>query len=121
MNREEFKAFVEQTLEKVICFAEAETGQKLSRQFCFHWFGHAYEKTCRDISEHITQRIYIDENHIYPCVDIGVTDILESGTLIISAGIAGYSPRQFQKNWTDREGPFVYIVGQRVFDKLGRV
>jgi hypothetical protein len=61
--------------------------------------------------------VYIDESHIYPCVDIGVGDLLEDGTPLIVASIAGYSPRPFQKNWTGRDGPFVRIVGAPFLNK----
>lgn len=121
MNRYEFKTFVDQTLENVISFAEEKAGQKLSRQFCFYWLGHETETTCQDISESIAQRVYVDERHIYPCVDIGVVDILEDGTLMISASIAGYAPGPFQKNWTGRDGPFVYMIGEKALNKLSRV
>ena len=105
----------------VIRLAEEKTGQRLSRRFCLRWFGREAEEIREDVSEHVTERLYIDADHIYPCVDVGVTDILDDGTLILSAYIAGYPPGPFQKNWTGRDGPFVHMVGQRVFDRLGRV
>jgi hypothetical protein len=67
---------------------------------------------------HIIERVFIDEEHIYPCVDIGVGDILEDGSLLIVGNVAGYAPRSFGKNWTGREGPFVHIVGQPFLTKL---
>jgi hypothetical protein len=69
------------------------------------------------VVEHITDRVFIDEDHIYPCVDIGVGDILDDGTVLITANVAGYNPGPFQKNWTDRDGPFVYMIGQKILDK----
>jgi hypothetical protein len=60
----------------------------------------------------------VDEDHIYPCVDIGVGDLLEDGTPLIVANIAGYGPRPFQANWTGRDGPFVYILGQPFLNKI---
>lgn len=120
MNRQQFKLFVDETLENVIRLAEQETGNKLSRKYCFHWFGRKSEMVCQNIAEHITQKVFIEEDHIYPCVDIGVTDILDDGTLVISANIAGYAPRAFGKNWTDRDGPFVYIIGQELLDRSRR-
>ncbi len=98
MNREDFKKFVGQTLENVIQFVEEKTGKKLSRRITFSWFfGKEEDQVTENISEYITQRVYIDENQIYPCVDIGVTDILNDGTILIWANVAGYSPRPFQK------------------------
>ena len=119
MKREAFKQFVEQTIEDVVRHAEEKTGKSLSRKIAFGWF-HAIESELvrDDIAEYITKRVYIDENNIYPCVDIGVADILDDGTTLIWANVSGHSPRPFQKNWTDREGPFVYIIGQKLIDKL---
>jgi hypothetical protein len=119
MKREVFKQFVEQTIENVIQYAEEKTGRSLSRKIAFGWFFAKESELVREgIAEYITQRVYIDENNIYPCVDIGVTDILDDGTTLIWANVSGHSPRPFQKNWTDRDGPFVYIIGQRLTDKL---
>lgn len=53
----------------------------------------------------------MDTEHIYPCVDIGVGDLLDDETLLIVGNVAGYPPTLFGRNWTGREGPFVYIVG----------
>ena len=121
MTREEFKQFVERTLEDVIQLAETQAGKPLSRKIAFRWFTQDSEPIRQDIAEHITQRIYLDEAHIYPIVDIGVGDILADGTVLIQAIIAGYSPRPFQKNWTGRDGPFVYMIGQNAFDKLSGI
>lgn len=119
MKREDFKEFVEQTLENVIQFAEEKTDRKLSRRIAFSWFfAKEEDRVTENISEYITKRIYVDENQIYPCVDIGVNDILNDGTVLIWANVAGFKPRPFQKNWTDRDGPFVYIIFDNVVNKL---
>lgn len=119
MKREDFKEFVEQTLENVIQFAEEKTDRKLSRRIAFSWFfAKEEDRVTENISEYITERIYVDENQIYPCVDIGVNDILNDGTVLIWANVAGFNPRPFQKNWTDRDGPFVYIIFDNVVNKL---
>ena len=59
----------------------------------------------------------MDEDHIYPCVDIGVGDI-EDGSLLIIGSVAGYAPRQFGPNWTGRMGPFVHVVGQQFLNRI---
>ena len=118
MTRDEFKQFVAETLEGVIQLAEKETGKALPRKIAFKWFSQTPPALREGIVEHITDRVFIDEENIYPCVDIGVGDILDDGTVVIHANIAGYSPRPFQKNWTGRDGPFVHIIGQNVIDKL---
>ena len=117
MDREQFKNFVEETLENAIRFAEEYTGKQLPRKYCFQWVFKP-ELYCEDIPEVITQRVYEDENHIRPCVDIGVADLLDDGTLIIQAVISGHAPTPFGSNWTGKDGPFVYAIGQDFVDKI---
>ena len=117
MTRTEFRSFVDRALNDAILLAEGYTGKLLPRRFAFRWLGHE-ELTREGISDVIVSRVYIDEDHIYPCVDLGVGDLLEDGTPVIVANVAGYSPRPFQKNWTGREGPFVRIIGQPFLSKL---
>jgi hypothetical protein len=118
MTRDGFKRFVAETLEAVIQLAERETGKSLPRKIAFRWFTQKSEPIRENIVEHITERVFIDEEHIYPCVDIGVGDILDDGTVLIMANVAGYSPRPFGKNWHGEDGPFIHIIGQSVLDKL---
>ena len=117
MTKDEFKQLVTDTLEDVIKGAEREIGTTLPRKIAFEWLFQKSEPIREGIVEHITDRLFIDEDHIYPCVDIGVGDILDDGTVLIRASIAGYDPAPFQKNWTGRDGPFVYIIGKKVLDK----
>ena len=117
MNREQFKVFIEQELENVIQFAEKHTGKQLARRYCFRWVFKG-ELFCENIPEVIAQRVYEDEDHIRPCVDIAVTDFLDDGRLVIDGIIAGYPPGPFGKNWTGNDGPFVYGVGQKLADRL---
>jgi hypothetical protein len=118
MDRESFAVLVARTLEEVIVLAEETTHKKLPRRFAFQWLGKAHPRVTENIVEHIMQRIYIDSEHIRPCVDIGVGDLLEDGTLLIVANVAGYEPCAFQRNWTGREGPFVYIVGSPFMSRM---
>ena len=111
MERESFAAFVARALEEVIMLAEETTHKRLPRRFAFQWLGKAHPRITEDVVEYIVQRVYKDSENIYPCVDIGVGDLLEDGSLLIVANVAGYAPCSFRRNWTGREGPFVYIVG----------
>lgn len=117
MNRADFTEFVERTLGEVILFAEAHTHEVLPRKAKFRWLE---QDACLEdgIVEAIVNKVWVDPENIYPCVDIGVGDLSEDGSPIIVANVAGYSPRPFQKNWTGREGPFVFIIGQPFLDKL---
>lgn len=71
-----------------------------------------------NIAQHIAERVYVDEEHIFPCVDIGVGDVLQDGSLLIIGSVAGYPPRPFCNNWTGRAGPFVHVVGQPFLNKM---
>ena len=111
MNREGFEAFVTKMIEEVIELAEGKAGRKLSRRIAFQWLGNDKPRVIEGIVACIVERVFIDDEHIYPCVDIGIGDLLEDGTLLIVGNVAGYPPRPFGKNWTGREGPFVHIIG----------
>ena len=113
----EFTAFVERTLQEVIQFTEDYTGTILPRKMKFRWLDQD-ALVDEGIVETIVNRVYVDPENIYPCVDIGVGDLAHDGSPIIVANVAGYSAKPFQKNWTGREGPFVFIIGQPYLDKL---
>ena len=89
----------------------------LSRAVRFRWLSQV-ELISEGIAATIVDRTYVDEDRIYPCVDIGIGDLSEDGTPIIVANVAGYSPYPFQQNWTGRDGPFIFIICQLLLDKL---
>ena len=93
MNREDFSTFVSATLEEIVRFAEEKAGQKLPRTFAFQWLGHSHPRITENIVEQIVKRVFIDEEHIYPCVDLGVGDLLEDGSLLIVGNVSGHAPR----------------------------
>jgi hypothetical protein len=109
MKKEEFRAFIEKSIEDVIRHAEYMTGMKLPRTIAFQWLGRDSPIVRKDIVEEILGRVFVTEEEIYPCVDLGPSEVLD-GTLLLQANIAGYSPRPFQKNWTGSDGPFVPSV-----------
>jgi len=117
MNREAFAAFVARTVDDVIQLAEEKCGKALSRKISFQWLG-SHPVVSENIVEHIVKRVFVNEEHIYPCVDIGVGDVLEDGTLLMVGNVAGYAPRRFGQNWTGRDGPFVRIVGGPFLNKM---
>jgi|SRR5580765_2058131 len=118
MKREEFAAFVGRTIEEVICLAEEKSGKTLQRKYSFRWLGRSHPTVSNNVVEHIVERVFVDEEHLYPCVDIGVGDILADGSLLIVGSVAGYGPRPFGPNWTGRMGPFVHVVGQPFLNKI---
>ena len=111
MDRETFTAFVETTLLEVVKLAEEKAHRKLSGKIAFQWLGKGKPRLTDRIAEQIVERVFVDEERICPCIDIGVGDLLEDGTILFVGNVAGYAPRPFGKNWTGREGPFVHIVG----------
>jgi hypothetical protein len=119
MTRSEFAEFVERTLEEVLQFAEERTHTSLPRKIKFRWLG---QDTLMEkgIVEAIVSRVWVDPGNIYPSVDIGVGDLAEDGAPIVVANVAGYSPRPFQNNWTGRNGPFVFIIGEAFVNKFSR-
>ena len=119
MNRENFVAFVSRTLNEVTALAEEKSGEVLSsRKTAFQWLGRSQPVVTENIVAHIVDRVFLDPQHIYPCVDIGVGDVLDDGTLLLVGSVAGYTPRPFGKNWTGGDGPFVHIVGSPFLNKM---
>jgi hypothetical protein len=121
MNREEFSSSVSTALEDAIQFAEEKAGQKLPRTIAFQWLDRSDQRITENIVEQIVGRVFIDEEHIDTCVELGVVDILENGSLLVVGNAAGHVPRAFGKNRTGREGPFVPIVGLSFLNKLAGV
>jgi hypothetical protein len=121
MTREEFTAFTEGAIEDALQLAEERVGKQISRNIAFKWLGSEEDPIRDGIVEAIVGRVYQDDEHIYPCVDIGVMDLLDDGSPVIMAAVAGFAPRPFCKNWTGRDGPYVRILGNAfVLKALGQ-
>jgi hypothetical protein len=110
--------FTARALEDIVVLAEEKCGKTLPRKLAFRWLGRYHSLVTENIAECIVQRVYVDEEHIYPCVDIGVGDLLDDGSLLVVASVAGYAPRPFGKNWTGLDGPYVRIVGQAFLERM---
>src|SRR5690348_1238163 len=67
MTREEFASFVEQTIEEVIHLAEEKGNRELPRHIAFQWLGRSSPYVTENIVEQVVQRVFVDEDHIYPC------------------------------------------------------
>jgi hypothetical protein len=117
VTREEFTQLTTEILEEVIQLAERETGVTLSREICLKWLGQEREPICSDVVATIVESVFLGPDEIYPCVDIGVGDILADGRTLIVASIAGYTPRPFGANWTGRQGPYVLTYGYALREK----
>jgi len=120
MTHDDFKKHVEETIESLIQEAEKQAGRVLSRRYCF-----GYLKPSRvtveqeQVVEHLTKQVFVDEQHIYPCFDLILGDILEDGRLLFVGYRAGFAPRPWQKNYTGRDGPFVRMMSQEFMEKIG--
>ncbi|MFA6545945.1 MAG: hypothetical protein WCS99_16115 [Limisphaerales bacterium] len=119
MNRDDFKKHVEQTLESIIQEAEQRAGRALPRRYCFGFLSPSRVTAEQEqIVEHLTQLVFVDEEHIYPCFDLILGDILDDGRLLFVGYRAHYSPRPWQQNYTGRDGPFVRLFSQQFLDKI---
>ena len=67
-------------------------GETLPRKYSFRWLGRSHPVVEQNVVEHIVERVFVDEEHIYPCVDLGVADLLEDGSLLIVGNVAGIWP-----------------------------
>jgi len=83
MKREEFKAIVVQALEQLVSRAEQKTGQNLSRSFCFRGLS-GDEQIEGDIAEALTSMTFVDEDHIFPCFDLFLEDVMPGGRLLLN-------------------------------------
>jgi hypothetical protein len=54
--------------------------------------------SAENIVEQIVNHAFIDEEHIYPFVDLGGGDLLEDGSLLIVGNVEGCPPRTFGRN-----------------------
>jgi len=79
-TKADFAAFVERTLEEVVQFAEEYAHTVLPRKLKFRWLGHDAQID-DGIVEAIVGKVYVDPENIYPCVDIGVGDLSDDGSL----------------------------------------
>jgi len=125
MTRDEFKAHTIASLEDSIVRLEGIIGVALPRDLAFQWLTEPdSDYFGDDVIEGIVARVYVDEDHIWPCVDIGPSKILPDGQLLIVATRAGHLPRPFGMNWTGRMGPFVLVYGgdfvNLTFDRQGK-
>jgi hypothetical protein len=111
MTEAEFIAFTSDAIEAAIQLAEKETGLRLSRDICFRWFHQKTAPVCSGIAEHIAERVWVSPEQIFPCVDLGVENVLDDGRTLMCANVAGYEPRPFGVNWKGQPGPYVLVLG----------
>jgi hypothetical protein len=120
MTRDDFKKHVEETIEGIIQEGEKRAGHALPRRYCFGFCNPPRVTAEQDqVSEHLAQLVFVDEEHLYPCFDLILDDILDDGRLLFVGYRANYPPRLWGKNHSGRDGPFVRMFSQRFLDKIG--
>jgi len=114
MTRDEFIDFVGKTLDEVKLLTEIHADRPLSNELKFSWLRKDSETFVErePIIQEIVRAVFVDEDKIYPCVDLLV--FLEDNVLSIKAGIANYDPRPFGRGWSNRPGPFIYAITEEV-------
>jgi len=119
MSPDAFRKHVIERIEASIEHAERELGRALPRELAFQWNpGEAPRFYGGEIADEIVRHVFVAEDKIYPCVDLGPAEVLADGKLLIIGLRAGYPLAPFGKNWHGDDGPFILIYGQRLADQV---
>lgn len=119
MILDDFKKHIDKTLDELKLYAEMHCDRKLSGEFEFDWTSNKNNIiTKKDaIINEIARKVFLNDNEIYPCVDLIIEDVTKKGIIIFKAQIAGFRPRPFQKGWSNRPGPFIYGINSHLIAK----
>ncbi|MBZ0203427.1 MAG: hypothetical protein K8I03_10475 [Ignavibacteria bacterium] len=121
MDKESFKKFTEDALKNILLFGEAFHRKPLPQKIVFQWgYGDKKERFRENLSQIIVDnpRVYIDEDHINPFLDLVVLDILPSNETLIGCYVSGHELRSFpERNWNGPPGPYIYLVLDKIRDK----
>ena len=121
MSLEEFIKFVDKTIGELILYAELHACQDFSNhELEFEW--QTYDRTVtkgrESIVYEITDKTYLAEDKIYPCVDLVIEKPNSRESILkISGRRAGYEPRPFGRGWSNRPGPFIYGIGKGIISE----
>ncbi|MBK3519978.1 hypothetical protein [Carboxylicivirga marina] len=119
MTQKEFKRHIEKTLSELKLYAELHSGRELPDDFEFEWNSDDKHSAVgiNDVIDLISEKVYLSENKIYPCVDLIVEKVTENNRILIRGRIAGYEPRKFGIGWSNRPGPFIYGIENKLINK----
>lgn len=121
MDKENFKKFTDEALKNILIAGEIYSGKPLPQKIVFQWgWLDKKERFRENISQIIVDnpRVYIDEDHINPCLDLIVLDILPSNETLIGCYVSGFELRSFpERNWTGIPGPYIYVVSSKIYNK----
>jgi len=122
MDKESFKKFTEKALKELLMVGEIYQGKPIPQNIIFQWgYGDKNERFRENIVQIIVDnpRVYLDEGHINPCIDLIVLDILPSNETLIGCYVSGHELKSFpEKNWTGIPGPYIYAVGSKIHNKF---
>src|SRR5258708_36167266 len=114
MKIAEFKEHASERIEASIRKAEVDLGKTLPRTLAFRWLSPQGPTVTAAIEEEVARLAFVDDEHIYPCVDIGPLELDGDGRLVIGALRAGFAPRPFGLNLKGEPGPFILIFFEQI-------
>ncbi|GAB3168280.1 hypothetical protein [Telluribacter humicola] len=122
MSFEDFIEFVDKSIGELLLYAEVHANKSFSNhELIFEWMSHdpTFIYGRENIVYEITDKVFVNEQEIYPCVDL-VIEKPDSGVslLKIIGKRAGYAPRPFTIGWSNRPGPFIYGIGNGIKNPL---
>jgi hypothetical protein len=119
MTREEFLIHTNEALRSAMVWAAEQLGKPLPMEYCVAWLGaRDAEIVCSEMAEYIASRVYEGPDRIRPCVDLLVSELLDDGRALIRVYVAGYEPTSLGRNWSGREGPYVFGYGEKLKNQL---
>ncbi len=115
MTKPDFEKFVDKTLDEIFLFAEIYTKRIDLNEREFQWLikDSPVVTERREIISAITSVVFIAPDKIYPCVDLQIMEVKDK-TIVLKAWFANYEPRPFGKGWSNRPGPFIYVINQTI-------
>ena len=84
LTREDFNRMVAGAIEAVTQIAEQRVGRELPRSYSLRWLGGLVIGRDDGIVEMITNRVFVSNDKIYPCVDLFLDDLLSDGRLLVT-------------------------------------
>jgi hypothetical protein len=114
VTRDAFKQVVAEAVETVTVAAERRLGQPLPRKYTLGWLGGPLIDPGDDIVELLTQKVFVSDAEIFPCVDLFLDELSPDGRVRIVCYRAGYPPGPYGEHWqyctgghdSGRVGPF---------------
>ena len=109
MNKTEFKALLNRSLDVAASSAERRLGTPVSRTFEIQF--HGFAPTARTLTpDQVADELYLGPDRFYRVVDVGVVQVGPARTIVIMI-VSGHEPSSFDKTWNQPvgAGPFKQI------------